>query len=101
MKEKSIKKSPYIKFTWIGQGWGYKEGCKLWCEIEDDDVIYVPEYGVEKDIDGNEYAETWYTKKDFIELCSVEGCPIEAETLFDMVDWQFPETLLDEIWEDR
>lgn len=92
-----IEKDPYIEFQTLNQGWGYKCDDLDWDVISPDTVIYVPEHGIKTDNDGREYAKDYYTKQDFIDLCADENCPVDAETLFDMVDWQYPESLLTEL----
>lgn len=102
---------------WIGQGWGYKEKDKIWNEIMDDEIIYIPEYGY------NDYNEEWetalplsegivdrgsaYSKEDFKQLIrelnkfpeeKVDGYACE---LWKAVDWQFPATLIEEGWFDE
>ena len=90
---------------WIGQGYGYKETEKEWNDIDDDEIIYIPEYGYNDDhtVSRNDA----YTKSDFIKLTSdfmnttdktVQSEDIEqlAMELFDAVDWQYPESLIDE-----
>ena len=82
----------------IGQGYGYKL-YKDWDKIEDDEVIYIPEYAYKQ----IEPEEKWfdvpfsingcYTKEDFIDIVGDEE---RAQTLFEDVDWQYPETLADE-----
>lgn len=77
-------------------------------------VCYVPEYdfdnseqnagelfefeakeAVSEDITDNPYITTGgYTRKNFEEV--VEGTTVDAEDLFNNVDWQSPATLLDE-----
>ncbi len=77
-------------------------------------VCYVPEYdfdnseqnagelfefvakeAISEDITDNPYITTeGYTREDFKRI--VEGTNIDAEDLFDSVDWQSPETLLNE-----
>ena len=66
---------------------------KDWHACELDDIVYIAEYGYEsKDV------EDLYTKEDFInavkEYKYSEGF---AYDLFDMVDWQSPYTLLEEL----
>lgn len=92
---------------WIGQGYGYKSE-KKWDYIELDEIIYIPEYGYDT---GEETPfvdrENAYTKRDFIQLirnCDDKFLDIRrqgqvnrmAKELFEAVDWQFPESLLDE-----
>lgn len=85
----------YVPFD-IGQGYGYKID-KVWEEIPDNIVIYIPEYGYEDDNNGNflPSEDSIYTKNDFREV--TEGHEGWAEALFNEVDWQFPETLWD-VW---
>ena len=97
MKWKDIKNNPYVteenKF-WIGQGYGYK--VDNWDKSELDDIVYIPEYGYVTDEEGKEYIKYAYTKQDFLDLCKGDCC-CTPYVLFDMVDWQFPETLLSEL----
>lgn len=92
-----IEKNPYIEFHNLNQGYGYKVEDLAWDSISSDTVIYIPEFGIARDDEEREYAKVYYTKQDFIDLCADEDCPVDAVTLFDMVDWQFPESLLDEL----
>ena len=81
-----------------------------------DGVCYIPEFGFENanenpfefyakaliatEIEGNTYvAIQGYTRQDFVELC--DGNEGLARELYDHVDWQHPETLLDEWLEDE
>jgi hypothetical protein len=90
---------------WIGQGYGYKS-IKAWNEFSDDEIIYIPEGAyLDADIKDVPHPEDTYTKARFIDLCfnsefeDIHQHPNEfAETMFNDVDWQYPETLLDE-WE--
>lgn len=89
---------------WIGQGYGYKLN-KKWSDIKLDEVIYIPEAGYYTDNwDGTGYpldTECVYTKQDFINLVKDLVMPSrvddEASALFDMVDYQCPETLASEL----
>lgn len=99
----------------IGQGYGYKVYLdEKWEDIPEDEIIYIPEYGYENSSGTKAKRENAYTKEDFREAvrryikdytetgrendaATVEFC---ARDLFDSVDWQFPETLLDEGWID-
>lgn len=90
MTKAEIEKNPYIEFTDIGQGRGYKAD---WNTAALDDVVYVPEYGIVEDDDGKEFADAYYTKQDFINLAGSEWLGF---ILHQGVDWQFPETLIDE-----
>lgn len=78
-------------------------------------VCYIPEYGFDNSeqnmgelfeldakhmvadtIEGNPYCTTHgYTRQDFEDL--VEGSPVNAEALYEMVDWQSPESLFYEL----
>lgn len=78
-------------------------------------VCYVPEYGFDNNeqnmgelfeldtkhmvadtIEDNPYYTTHgYTRQDFEDL--VEGSPVNAEALYEMVDWQSPESLFYEL----
>ena len=61
-----------------------------------DEICYVPEY-----CSVNENNETldFYTHRDFLELCG--GQEEIASMLFEMVDWQYPETLIEELFENE
>lgn len=89
-EDSSIKLETLFPIMDIGQGYGFKN-YGAWEDIGADEVIYIPEYSYKEavDIDGI------YTKQDFIELCNNDVD--RAFSLFDMVDWQSPETLLIEI----
>ena len=92
---------------WIGQGYGYKVTDTAWNDLNDDDIIYIPEYGYDKEDDGTVFVsrEDAYSKNDFIQLIReldekyrdigrcVQVKRMAAE-LFETVDWQFPESLL-------
>lgn len=82
-----------MPYEWIGQGYGYKNTEFDWVNGNDDEIIYIPEHAYEDDIVERDCA---YSKRDLINLCF--GNESKALELFDEVDWQFPETLLDE-WE--
>lgn len=96
-------KTESMPSEWIGQGWGYKETGKEWSDIEDNEIIYIPEYGydINDTYDGcTVERENAYTKSDFIRLIkeNVKGddADQQAMELFDAVDWQFPESLINE-----
>lgn len=92
---------------WIGQGYGYKVTDIDWNDLNDDDIIYIPEYAYKKEDDGTTLVskEDAYSKNDFIRLIReldekyldvgrcVQVNKMAAE-LFEAVDWQFPESLL-------
>jgi hypothetical protein len=93
---------------WIGQGYGYITD-NAWNELNDDDIIYIPEYGYDKKDDGTVFVSRndAYSKSDFIQLIMelddryrdigrcVQVKRMAAE-LFEAVDWQYPESLLNE-----
>lgn len=94
---------------WIGQGYGYKVTDTTWNDLNDDDIIYIPEYAYDKEDDGTILVsrEDAYSKRDFLQL--IRNCDDKfldigrqgqvnrmAEELFDVVDWQYPESLLQE-----
>lgn len=89
----------------IGQGMGYKLD-KEWNKILPNEVIYIPEVGYsEYDTDHIRSfpvnADCVYSKQDFINIIKEYVKPSrveeEAQALFNMVDWQCPETLADEL----
>lgn len=105
----TIKEFEYYNKTesmpseWIGQGYGYKETGKEWNDIEDDEIIYIPEYGYDNNDTYDGYTverKNAYTKNDFKRLIkenNINGdTDLQAMILFDEVDWQFPESLIDE-----
>lgn len=79
-----------------------------------DDVCYIPEYGFDNEeenanqlfefhakeaaasgVEYNSYiATSGYTREDLEALC--DGMNFNARELFDHLDWQYPETLIDE-----
>ena len=92
-----------IPRDFIGQGYGYKNFDFDWDNGNPDEIIYVPEYCFEGiNNDGNINLDSCYTKKEFEYMCDVfnrdnKDKHITAEDLFDMVDWQHPSSLLDDI----
>lgn len=92
----------------IGQGTGYKSN-KEWNTMLPDEVIYIPECGYrQEDENGNEVItghfvnkDCIYTKQDFIDIVKSKVKPSrvddEASALFDMIDYQCPETLASEL----
>jgi hypothetical protein len=92
----------------IGQGTGYKSK-KEWSRMLANEVIYIPECGYrQEDENGNEIItdhfvnkDCIYTKQDFIDIVKDKVKPSrvddEAFALYEMVDWQCPEVLADEL----
>lgn len=92
----------------IGQGVGYKSN-KEWDKMLADEVIYIPEVGYMKEdendtqiiVDELVRYDCIYTKQDFIDIVKNKVKPSrvdeEASALFDMVDWQCPEVLAEEL----
>ena len=60
------------------------------------EICYIPE-NASGDYDFKEFLDEsyGYTRKDFEKLC--KDTKIEPEYLFELVDWQQPETLLSEL----
>ena len=58
-----------MPYEWIGQGYGYKTDT-AWNDLNDDDIIYIPEYGYGKEDNGTILVsrEDAYSKHDFIQL---------------------------------
>lgn len=106
---KEYNRTNTMPCEWIGQGYGYKVTDTTWDDLNDDDIIYIPEYAYEKEDDGTTLVskEDTYSKNDFIRLIreldekylDVGRCAqvkrMTAE-LFEAVDWQYPESLLNE-----
>lgn len=88
----------YVEKEFFGQGFIYKNDEAFRRSM--DRVCYIPEYSRlsyfdEETNEDVEYgAHTKYTRRDFIKLCN--GNEKLAEMLFDDVDWQHPESLLEE-----
>lgn len=80
---------------WIGQGSGYKDDDFDWENGNETDIIYIPEYAY---INEKVKREEAYSKEDLKGLCEDYGFEGMEQTLFDELDWQFPESLLIE-WE--
>lgn len=68
-----------------GQGYVFKDDVAFYDTKNPDKVCYVPELSDET-----------YTRKDFLELC--DNNEELAELLYESLDWQHPETLLED-WE--
>jgi hypothetical protein len=97
------------------QGYVYKDP-KIFLDAPTDQVCYIPEYAL---LDGETYVkgdhvfyivekENTYTRNDFMKIARETGENLglldvlhRAKFLFDMVDWQHPESLADEIdWDE-
>ena len=109
---KAHNKAGTMPREWIGQGYGYKDISKEWEDMNPDDIIYIPEYAYEDEEDGTIFVsrENAYSKNDFkriIQRLDYEwrdiGRCVEvnrmAKELFESVDWQFPESLANEMEE--
>lgn len=81
---------PDLPFEWIGQGYGYKN--KDAYEEDPDAICYIPEYSFDEDT-LELHIESCYTRNDFIKIA---GDVDKAGWLFNAVDWQHPEALIDE-----
>lgn len=85
----------YIGFEETLQGYCYKS-YEAWESDNPDVIVYIPEYCYYEYED--EYGtriptldiSSCYTKKDFIDIT---GTLLQAEDLFESVDWQHPTTL--------
>lgn len=94
-----------MPYSWIGQGYGYKEEEKDWNDIQNDEIIYIPEYSYVTDGSNIISVEDSYTKGDLIELVkkyfdfddmSDQEIDWLASVLYENLDWQYPESLIDE-----
>lgn len=110
-KYNETKSMPY---EWIGQGYGYKYEEKKWEDIDNDEIIYIPEYGYNQNNDfGYEQSEkestvnrsNAYSKRDLKEVVKEKYPKVKGELLdrlacilFEAIDWQFPTTAVDEEW---
>lgn len=74
-------KGEEIDRGYFRQGWVYKNPNAFY--NEPDAVCYIPEL-----------SDTKYTRKDFLGMCSEQEDM--AKELFDSVDWQHPETLIED-----
>ena len=72
-----------LKKGFFRQGWIFKDAHAFHCEPKE--PCYVPELS-------NEI----YTREDFLRICN--GQPEIAGIVFEAVDWQHPETYLDEMY---
>ena len=70
-----------IQREWLRQGFVFKDESAF--TNDPDRVCYIPEL-----------SDNVYTRRDFVNLCG--GQEDFAQTLFHAVDWQHPETLLED-----
>lgn len=79
------------------QGLVYKNE-EAWDLNSDDIIVYIPEYGIypqdQRQIDWKD----GYSKKDILTICY--NNEFVSRWIFDLLDWQSPETLFEEISED-
>ncbi len=80
-----------MPYEFIGQGCGYKSH---WDPEKLDDIIYIPEHAYEKNEDGTINRDDAYSVRDFFKLTN--NCIAKAKELFEYVDWQYPETVINE-----
>ena len=93
MKLQELKDIMYA--SWIGQGYGYKKDIPVgeWDNVEDDEVIYIPESAyMGGTCSGVLSIEGVWAKADFVDLSGDK-----AEYLFRCCDWQTPSALWDEM----
>lgn len=74
-----------IKREFYGQGMIFKSDEAFYDTENPERICYIPEL-----------SDTRYTRNSFLLICN--GQPEIAEELYNSVDWQHPETLMDE-WE--
>lgn len=88
-----------VELEWSGQGYIYKNFKAFLNKTEE--ICYIPEHG----IDEEDNIELSYSYKDFIKFATEylkdnTNCELTteelAEELFNIVDWQLVETLLNE-----
>lgn len=97
MTKKEFAEYNYIKAMprdWIGQGYGYKAE---WDPAKPDDIIYIPESAY-FEFDGVT-AQDGYSMNDFVKLTN--GNVEKAKELFEYIDWQYPDSALDEVMTDE
>lgn len=75
----------------IGQGMGYKS---QWDPERPDDIIYIPENAYEEYGDGTIIRGHAYSVRDFLAL--TDDNIQKAKELYEFVDWQYPETVIEE-----
>lgn len=75
-----------LEKDWLMQGYVYKNPNAYFNDL--DAVCYVPES-----------SDILYTKQDFLDICN--GQRDIADYVFGAVDWQHPETYLDELWNEK
>jgi hypothetical protein len=76
-----------IERAFYGQGSIFKSDEAFYDTEHPDRVCYIPEL-----------SDTKYSREDFLRMCN-EQTDL-AEELYEAVDWQHPETLLDEWWKE-
>lgn len=74
-----------IAREFYGQGMIFKDEEAYYDKDHPDRVCYIPELH-----------DSLYTRKDFLDMCN--GQPEIADRIFEAVDWQSPETYLEEQW---
>ena len=80
------------KQSWIGQGYGYKADVII-DDVDENKVIYIPEYGYDEE--GIPIINCIYTKKDLLNICKNNNSLLEF--MWETLNWQFPETLYNEL----
>lgn len=76
--------------SYIGQGYGFKADIVIE-DIDEDEVIYIPEYGYKNNAP---LLDSIYTKKDLLDIC--KGDEDLMLFIWETLDWQYPETLYNE-----
>lgn len=74
-----------IEREYYGQGMIYKNWEAYYDTAYPDQVCYIPEL-----------SDSLYTRQDFLDICN--GQPEIADRIFEEVDWQSPETCLEDQW---
>ena len=74
-----------IEREYYGQGMIYKNWEAYYDTAHPDQVCYIPEL-----------SDSLYTRQDFLDICN--GQPEIADRIFEEVDWQSPETCLEDQW---
>lgn len=81
-----------VEKEYFGQGYIFKDEEAYY--HHKDEPCYVPEHAGE-----NGYVESAYTGQDFLDMCG--GDQDRADDLFHSVDWQFPETLMEDYFREQ